>query len=71
MSKDEKRNTYSGGSDFSFKALTVKTKRFKQLKEPFPYYYKEPLGPKNKANTNKAVSKLNSHLEKFYNKQKN
>jgi hypothetical protein len=69
LPKGETRATYSGGSDFSFKAVTVKTKNFKQLKEPFPYYSKEKSGSNKRANINNAVSKLNLSLKKFYNKQ--
>lgn len=67
--KKETRITYSGSSDFSFKALTVKTKYFKQLRGPFPYYSKESSGPNKRANINASVSKLNLILERFYNKQ--
>ncbi|MDG1476615.1 MAG: hypothetical protein P8Q14_05680, partial [Vicingaceae bacterium] len=69
LPKGETRATYSGGSDFSFKAVTVKTKNFKQLKEPFPYYSKEKSGSNKRANINNAVSKLNLSLKKFYDKQ--
>jgi len=67
--KNETRNTYSGSSNFSFKAVTVKTKNFKQLKEPFPYYSKESSGANKRANINTAVNKLNLNLKRFYSKQ--
>jgi len=69
LSKGETRTTYSGSSDFSFKAVTIKTKGFKQLKDPFPYYSKEYSGSNKRANINNAVHKLNLKLTKFYNKQ--
>jgi len=69
LSKGETRSTYSGSSDFSFKAVTIKDKNFKQLKDPFPYYCKESSGPNKKSNINNAVRKLNLNLIKFYNQQ--
>tara|TARA_B100000809_G_scaffold252685_1_gene287674 strand:- start:2419 stop:3111 length:693 start_codon:yes stop_codon:yes gene_type:complete len=69
LSKGETRSTYSGSSDFSFKAVTVKTKDFKQLKEPFAYYSKESSGANKRANINNAVSKLDLILKRFYSKQ--
>jgi len=69
LSKGETRSTYNGSSDFSFKAVTIKTKDFKQLKEPFPYYSKESSGTNKRANINAAVSKLNIILTRFHTKQ--
>lgn len=68
-SKNETIATYSGSSDFSFKAVTIKTKDFKQLKEPFPYYSKESSGANKRANINAAVRKLDLILKRFYSKQ--
>lgn len=69
IDKGETRITYNGSSNFSFKAVTIKTKKFKQLKNPFPYYNKESSGTNKRANIDIAVSKLNLKLELFYNKQ--
>ncbi|MBL4668292.1 MAG: hypothetical protein JKY30_03405 [Flavobacteriales bacterium] len=66
--KKETRNTYTGSSDFSFKAVIVKDKMFKQLNKPFPYYSKESSSPKKKENINAAITKLNLILKKYYTK---
>ena len=66
---NETKITYSGASDISFKAVIVKTKNFKQLKEPFPFYSKERSSSNKRANINAAVKKLNLILKKYYYKQ--
>lgn len=69
VAANETKITYSGASDISFKAVIIKTKNFKQLKEPFPFYSKEKSGSNKRANINTAVTKLDYILKKFYKKQ--
>ncbi|MGB0404177.1 MAG: hypothetical protein ACPGEG_08780 [Salibacteraceae bacterium] len=62
----ETRSTYSGGTDFGFQAMIVKTENFVQIRKPFPFYVRtfDSLPIKRKPST--IVKKLNSQLNAYY-----
>lgn len=65
----EKRNTYNGGTNFSFKAVVIKDEMFNQLQDPFPYYQRESSGLKEEKHIKGALLALNARLHKFYKNQ--
>tara|TARA_B100000809_G_scaffold68994_1_gene66207 strand:- start:330 stop:1010 length:681 start_codon:yes stop_codon:yes gene_type:complete len=62
----EKRNTFNGSSDFSFKVLCIKNNNFDQLSNPFPYYVKESKGLPLKGAIESAIQSMNSKLNNYY-----
>jgi hypothetical protein len=62
--------TYTGRSDFSFKALCIKDDQFNQLRKPFPYYIKESKQINLQKRLNATVRKLEQKLITYYDKKK-
>ncbi len=63
----ERKESYTGGTNFGFGALLIRDKNFVQLTCPFPYYVRtfDSLGFLERKKE-KTVRKMNDQLHRFY-----